>query len=183
MMQWLNSNLALGDNYQAAESRGEERRELMVKFNTLQQRARNNYCIPKKIASVSRERIEEVFTWNNEIMDEVMGAERAQALRDSGQIEWKPCPITGSTEEHMKVWFFLHVLESMFKELKKRIIKQYLSELFEQTLWTEIFEHTWKKMSNIFDKVLRNSNEKIFLTTFQCIFRPQSSSAEAIQLG
>ena len=103
MMQWLNSNLALGDNYQAAESRGEDRRELMVKFNTLQQRARNNYCIPKRIASVSRERIEEVFTWNNEIMDEVMGAERAQALRDSGQIEWKPCPITGSTEEHMKV--------------------------------------------------------------------------------
>ena len=103
MMQWLNSNLALGDNYQAAESRGEDRRELLVKFNTLQQRARNNYCIPKKIASVSRERIEEVFTWNNEIMDKVMGAQRAQALRDSGQIEWKPCPITGSTEEHMKV--------------------------------------------------------------------------------
>ena len=103
MMQWLNSNLALGDNYQAAESRGEDRRELLVKFNTLQQRARNNYCIPKKIASVSRERIEEVFTWNNEIMDEVMGAGRAQALRDSGQVEWKPCPFTGSTEEHMKV--------------------------------------------------------------------------------
>ena len=103
MMQWLNSNLALGDNYQAAESRGEDRRELLVKFNTLQQRARNNYCIPKKIASVSRERIEEVFTWNNEIMDKVMGAQRAQALRDSGRIEWKPCTITGSTEEHMKV--------------------------------------------------------------------------------
>ena len=103
MMQWLNSNIAVGDNYQAAESRGEDRRELMVKFNMLQQRARNNYCIPKRIASVSRERIEEVFTWNNEIMDKVMGAQRAQALRDSGQIEWKPCPITGSTEEHMKV--------------------------------------------------------------------------------
>ena len=103
MMQWLNSNLAVGDNYQAAESRGEDRRELMVKFNTLQQRARNNYCIPKEIASVSRERIEEVFTWNNEIMDKVMGAQRAQALRDSGQIDWKPCPITGSTEDHMKV--------------------------------------------------------------------------------
>ena len=103
MMQWLNSNLAIGDNYRVAESRGTDRQELLVKFNTLQQRARNNYCIPKKIASVSRERIEEVFTWNNEIMDEVMGAERAQALRDSGQIEWKPCPITGSTEEHMKV--------------------------------------------------------------------------------
>ena len=103
MMQWLNSNLAVGDNYQAAESRGEDRRELMVKLNTLQQRARNKYCIPKTIASVSKERIEEVFTWNNEIMDKVMGAQRAQALRDSGQIEWKPCPITGSTEEHMKV--------------------------------------------------------------------------------
>ena len=103
MMQWLNSNLAIGDNYQVAESRGTDRQELLVKFNTLQQRARNNYCIPKQIASVSRERIEEVFTWNNEIMDEVMGAERAQALRDSGQIEWKPCPITGSTAEHMKV--------------------------------------------------------------------------------
>ena len=96
-------------------------------------------------------------------MDEVMGAERAQALRDSGQVEWKPCPFTGSTEEHMKVWFFLQVLENMFKELKKRIIKQYLSELFEQTLWTEIFENTWKKMCNIFDKVLKNSNEQIFL--------------------
>ena len=103
MMQWLNSNLAFGDNYQAAESRGSDRQELMVKFNTLQQRARNNYCIPKKIASVSRERIEEVFTWNNEIMDKVMGAQRAQALRDSGQIDWKPCPITGSTEDYMKV--------------------------------------------------------------------------------
>ena len=104
MMQWLDLNPAVGDNYLARKiTKGEERRELMVKFNTLQQRARNNYCIPKKIASVSRERIEEVFTWNNEIMDEVMGAERAQALRDSGQIEWKPCPITGSTEEHMKV--------------------------------------------------------------------------------
>ena len=93
-------------------------------------------------------------------MDKVIGAQRAQALRDSGMIDWKPCAITGSTEEHMKVWFFLHVLRNMFKELKKRIIKQYLSELFEQTLWTEIFENTWKKMSNIFDKVLRNSNEK-----------------------
>ena len=103
MMQWLNSNLAIGDNYRVAESRGTDRQELLVKFNTLQQRARNNYCIPKKIASVSRERIEEVFTWNNEIMDEVMGAGRAQALRDSGQVEWKPCPFTGSTEEHMKV--------------------------------------------------------------------------------
>ena len=103
MMQWLNSNLAIGDNYQVAESRGTDRQELLVKFNTLQQRARNNYCIPKQTASVSRERIEEVFTWNNEIMDEVMGAGRAQALRDSGQVEWKPCPFTGSTEEHMKV--------------------------------------------------------------------------------
>ena len=103
MMQWLNSNLALGDNYQAAESRGEDRRELLVKFNTLQQRARKNYCIPKRIASVSRERIEEVFTWNNEIMDKVMGGQRARALRDSGQIDWEPCPITGSTEDYMKV--------------------------------------------------------------------------------
>ena len=103
MVQWLDSNPAVGDNYQAKNRKGEERRELMVKFNTLRQRARPNYCIPRRIASVSRERIEEVFTWNNEIMDKVIGAQRAQALRDSGMIDWKPCAITGSTEEHMKV--------------------------------------------------------------------------------
>ena len=104
MVQWLDSNPAVGDNYQAKNRKGEERRELMVKFNALQQRAiSKRNCITQRTASVSRERIEEVFTWNNEIMDKVIGAQRAQALRDSGMIDWKPCAITGSTEEHMKV--------------------------------------------------------------------------------
>ena len=105
MMQWLDLNPAVGDNYLARKiTKGEERRELMVKFNALQQRAiSQRNCITQRTASVSRERIEEVFTWNNEIMDKEIGAQRAQALRDSGMIDWKPCAITGSTEEHMKV--------------------------------------------------------------------------------
>ena len=37
--------------------------------------------------------------------NDLRGKERAAALRNSGKVPWQPCPITGSEEEHMKIWF------------------------------------------------------------------------------
>ena len=102
MMQWLNKNKDCADNAAAASSKEKEREECLVKFFAFQARANDPTKKVENARTVSTNKVD-FFEWGKEKMDQELGPQRAQALRDSGKIKWIPCPHTGSQEEHMKV--------------------------------------------------------------------------------
>ena len=105
MMQWLNKNKDCADNATAASSTAKEREECLVKFFAFQARAKDPTKKVETARTVSKgtEKFVDYFEWGKEKMDQELGPQRAQALRDSGKIKWIPCPHTGSEDEHMKV--------------------------------------------------------------------------------
>ena len=105
MMQWLNKNKDCADNATAAASTAQEREECLVKFFAFQARAKDPTKKVETARTVSKgtEKFVDYFEWGKEKMDQELGPQRAESLRQSGRLNWKPCPFTGSEDEHMKV--------------------------------------------------------------------------------
>ena len=105
MMQWLNKNKDCADNAAAASSKEKEREECLVKFFAFQARAKDPTKKVETARTVSKgtEKFVDYFEWGKEKMNQELGPQRAETLRQSGRIKWKPCPHTGSEDEHMKV--------------------------------------------------------------------------------
>ena len=105
MMQWLNKNKDCADNATAASSTAKEREECLVKFFAFQARAKDPTKKVETARTVSKgtEKFVDYFEWGKEKMDQELGPQRAESLRQSGRLKWKPCPHTGSADEHMKV--------------------------------------------------------------------------------
>ena len=103
---FLKQHTEIHDNSDALNSRGQAREDFLVKFFVHQARAKNAQKETRhnKTWSTNSEKFVETHEWGSEKMDSEMGAMRAATLRKSGKIPSKPCPFTGSTEEHMKVW-------------------------------------------------------------------------------
>ena len=105
MMQWLKQNMEEGDNATAIDSRGEAREANLIKFYAFQTQSKETKRKVESVRNLSKrkQKFVEMHEWGKETMDQELGPARAQSLRASGKIEFKPCPHTGSVAEHMKV--------------------------------------------------------------------------------
>ena len=105
MMQWLNKHKEEGDNVAAIDSKKEARESYLVKFYAFQARSKQATQKVENVRSVSKQKqsFVEMHEWGKETMDQELGRDRAESLRASGKINFKPCPLTGSSAEHMKV--------------------------------------------------------------------------------
>ena len=130
MMQWLHKNKEEGDNEAAIDSRKEERECYLVKFYAFQARSKDATRKVENVRSLSKQtqRIVEMHEWGKETMDQELGRERAESLRASGRINFKPCPLTGSSEEHMKVSSETY-LNRIFEQLVEQNCKDFFSEM------------------------------------------------------
>ena len=130
MMQWLKQNVEEGDNATVIDSRGEEREANLVKFYAFQARSKEATRKVENVRSLSKQtqRIVEMHEWGKETMDQELGRERAESLRASGRINFKPCPLTGSSEEHMKVSSETY-LNRIFEQLVEQNCKDFFSEM------------------------------------------------------
>ena len=104
MMAWLDKT-KIADNKEVASSRGKDREDWMVRFFAFQARAKDPTKKVETARTVSKgtEKFVDYFEWGKEKMNQELGPQRAESLRQSGKIKWIPCPHTGSEDEHMKV--------------------------------------------------------------------------------
>ena len=87
-------------------SRGEKRKEWLELFLAHQMKskgAQKQAMVEKTVARKKQEYVDHHW-WSQETMDKEMGPMKGAAWRSSGSFEWKPCPLTKSTEPHMIVY-------------------------------------------------------------------------------
>ena len=87
-------------------SRGDERKRYIELFLVHQMRCQDAV---KKVSVVKGEKntdkkFIDLHWWSEETMDKEMGAMKAQGLRDSKKLPFRPCQLTGSKEAHMIEW-------------------------------------------------------------------------------
>ena len=138
MMQWLHKNKEEGDNEAAIDSRKEERECYLVKFYAFQARSKDATRKVENVRSLSKQtqRIVEMHEWGKETMDQELGRERAESLRASGRINFKPCPLTGSTAEYMKV-----SSETYLNRVFEQLVEQNCKDFFRRCVSNMCFSN------------------------------------------
>ena len=108
----------------AALSSAELKERCILNFMVLQLRAK---CCTKSLhavheATVTSSRIAEKHWWNAWQMDSNLGPEVGAHWRESGNIQKKPCPVTGSKADEHVIWGVPKIWEAMtesdFKALR-----------------------------------------------------------------
>ena len=138
MMQWLHKNKEEGDNEAAIDSRKEEREANLIRFYALQARAKETTKKVESVRNLSKQtqRIVEMHEWAKETMDQELGRERAESLRASGRINFKPCPLTGSSAEHMKV-----SSETYLNRIFEQLVEQNCKDFFRRCVSNMCFSN------------------------------------------
>ena len=85
---------------------GAEREALFVNYmvHGLRCKELNNTVSFVHSSSTCKIDTEQDLEVSEEMMDMTCGPKRAKGLRESGKVTWKPCPITGSSHEDMRLW-------------------------------------------------------------------------------
>ena len=94
------------DDGEVSNSRGEQRKKWLEAFLIHQARAKHTTqkVTHDRVIREGQGIFEDLFWWAEEEMDTNMGARKAKSWRDSGKMIVRPCPLTGSMEEHLKVY-------------------------------------------------------------------------------
>ena len=138
MMQWLKQNMEEGDNATAIDSRGEAREANLIKFYAFQTQSKETKRKVESVRNLSKrkQKFVEMHEWGKETMDQELGRERAESLRASGRINFKPCPLTGSSAEYMKV-----SSETYLNRIFEQLVEQNCKDFFRRCVSNMCFSN------------------------------------------
>ena len=102
MSSWLKSN----PDEVVKDSRGSDRRAYLEKFLVRQLRAKalEKNTTSSKTHVSSDASFKGVLWMAQEEMDDTIGPRKGKLWRESEKLPWAPCPVTGSTDDLLKVW-------------------------------------------------------------------------------
>ncbi len=102
MVSWLKSH----PDEVVKNSRGAEREQYLAAFVAHQLRARTT--VKKLITTETKDVVKgshtDFYEWSSEQMDQNLGEKKGLSWRESGLLHVSPCPLTGSNEDHLKVY-------------------------------------------------------------------------------